>query len=330
MSNSNPLVSIIIPVYNVEKYLGRCLDSILAQTYPNWKAICVNDGSTDSSLEILKEYATKDTRFQIIQQKNQGLAGARNSGLACVSSKYLMFLDSDDFWHPQTLELLIKAMEKSDADLGSFSYIKVYPNDKIIFPTYNSQPKFQSSLTPLLSFLNRKIKTGILVWNKIYKTELAQHIDFLPIHPGEDDIYTFEIMLRANKIILLNNIFSYYVQNPDSIMHKTDMDKMKKNRLEVEKQLIKIVEKFCQNNVESSKKSACYKYLSERIIFREHILLPLRKKPVKAKIEAEVNLLQQMQKEGTFKPETMKIKLRILWKLLNRGYYLPARVIAKL
>lgn len=325
-----PLISIIIPVYNVEKFLGNCLNSVSAQTYPHWEAICINDGSTDNSLEILKKYAAKDPRFQIIDQKNQGLAGARNSGLPRARGKYLMFLDSDDFWHPQTLELLVNAMEESDADLGCFNYRKVYPDEQIVFPPYASAPAFRSCTAPLVSFLRRKIKTGVLVWNKIYRTELAQSIAFLPIHPGEDDIYTFEIMLRAGKVILLNDVFSYYMQNPDSIMHKTDAAKMRKNRLEIEKQLIRIVKEFCRQSSDDLKKRACRKYLSERIVFREHILNPLRQNQCKDKIKFETRLLQQMQNDGIFNPELMNPRLRAIWKLLSNGYYLPALILAKI
>lgn len=328
--DSAPLISIIIPVYNVEKFLGNCLDSVLAQTYPHWEAICINDGSTDNSLKILKKYAAKDSRFQIIDQKNQGLAGARNSGLPHARGKYLMFLDSDDFWHPQTLERLTNAMEESDADLGCFNYRKVYPGEQIVFPPYVSEPVFRSCSAPLVSFLRRKIKTGVLVWNKIYKVELAQSIVFLPVHPGEDDIYTFEIMLRSGKVILLNDVFSYYMQNPDSIMHKTDAAKMRNKRLEIEKQLIRIVKEFCRQSSDDLKKRVCRKYLSERIVFREHILNPLRQSQGKDEITFEIRLLQQMQEDGAFNPELLNPRLRTIWKLLCCGCYLPALILAKI
>ena len=95
-------VDIIIPVYNVEAYLRRCLNSMLAQTYTHWRAICVDDGSTDGSPAILDEYAAKDSRFKVIHQENGGLSHARNEGMAVADAKYVMFVDSDDFIHPQT------------------------------------------------------------------------------------------------------------------------------------------------------------------------------------------------------------------------------------
>lgn len=109
------LVSVIIPIYNVEKYLPECLDSLLAQTYPHWQAICVNDGSKDNSLQILQQYAAKDKRFSIINQENQGLSMARNNGLKQAKGEYVYFLDSDDCLHPQCLEAAYSCAEKYQA-----------------------------------------------------------------------------------------------------------------------------------------------------------------------------------------------------------------------
>ena len=97
-----PAVSIIIPVYNVEKYLRRCLDSVLGQTFPDWEAICVNDGSPDGSRAIVEEYAKADPRFILYDKPNGGLSDARNFGLSKAGGEYVVFLDSDDFIHPQT------------------------------------------------------------------------------------------------------------------------------------------------------------------------------------------------------------------------------------
>ena len=113
-------VDIIIPVYNVEAYLRRCLNSMLAQTYTHWRAICVDDGSTDGSPAILDEYAAKDSRFKVIHQENGGLSHARNEGMAVADAEYVMFVDSDDFFiHPQTLELAVGLIERDDTDMVS-------------------------------------------------------------------------------------------------------------------------------------------------------------------------------------------------------------------
>ena len=115
-----PAISIIIPVYNVEKYLRRCLDSVLNQTFQDWQAICVNDGSPDNSAAILEEYAQRDSRFVVVTKKNGGVSDARNVGMKHVQGEYVLFVDSDDFIHPQTLELMVDVAKSKQADMAMF------------------------------------------------------------------------------------------------------------------------------------------------------------------------------------------------------------------
>ena len=114
------IVSIIIPVYNVEKYLRRCLDSVLNQTFQDWQAICVNDGSPDNSATILEEYAQRDSRFVVVTKKNGGSSDARNVGVKRAQGEYILFVDSDDFIHPQTLELMVDIAKSKKADMAMF------------------------------------------------------------------------------------------------------------------------------------------------------------------------------------------------------------------
>ena len=119
------MISIIVPVYNVEKYLSRCLDSILVQTYRDFELILVDDGSTDRSGAICDEYASRDERIKLIRQSNQGLSVARNVGLDAARGDYIGFVDSDDYIHPETYQILLDALLKYDADLSvcGFNYV---------------------------------------------------------------------------------------------------------------------------------------------------------------------------------------------------------------
>ena len=117
-----PAISVIIPMYNVEKYLRRCLDSVANQTFTDWQAICVNDGSPDKSGEIAREYAARDKRFVGIDKENGGLSDARNAGMEHVKGDYVLYLDSDDFIHPQTLELTYKTANENNADMVTFNH----------------------------------------------------------------------------------------------------------------------------------------------------------------------------------------------------------------
>ena len=124
-------ISIIIPVYNVEKYLHECLDSIINQTFKDLEIICVDDGSTDKSSEILEEYEQKDKRFTVISQPNKGVSAARNRGMQQAKGKYIMFVDSDDYVHPRFYELLLQALKEEGADIAGCDVKKVCKTEKI-------------------------------------------------------------------------------------------------------------------------------------------------------------------------------------------------------
>ena len=124
--SSTPKVSVVVPVYNVERYLGRCLDSILGQTMPDWEAICVDDGSTDGSTDILRDYAERDSRLRVLSKENGGLSSARNAATRVARGKYVNYLDSDDFIHSQTFELTLALAERDGADIVSWVPDMVY------------------------------------------------------------------------------------------------------------------------------------------------------------------------------------------------------------
>lgn len=132
----NSKISIIIPIYNAEKYLEKCLDSIVKQTYKNIEIICVNDGSKDNSINILSRYNKMDNRIVLINKENNGLSSARNIGLASATGEFVMFVDSDDWIDIDTCEKCLKIMNKYSVDVVMFSYVREYENKsnpKIIF-----------------------------------------------------------------------------------------------------------------------------------------------------------------------------------------------------
>ena len=120
-----PKISVIIPVYNTESYLSRCLDSVLSNTYENLEVICVNDGSTDNSINILDNYKFSDERVIVINQKNSGVSAARNAGLNVATGEYIAFIDSDDWVHTQYFEILLFAMSCNDSDVAACQYSQV-------------------------------------------------------------------------------------------------------------------------------------------------------------------------------------------------------------
>ena len=209
-----PLISVIIPVYNVEKYLRQCLDSIINQTLKNIEIICIDDGSTDSSLKILQEYKEKDNRFVILTQKNQYAGVARNNGLKIAKGKYVIFLDGDDFFELIMLNTLYKQIEKDQSDIVISDYY-IYDNTlkKIKNKTTtNSRSALFSPFSmgeDIFNFTN----TGPI--NKLFKTDflLKNEIYFEPLKCCNDFTAICTALAAAKKISVINKPLMYYRSN---------------------------------------------------------------------------------------------------------------------
>ncbi len=216
-----PAISVIIPVYNVKKWLPRCLDSLLAQTFTDFEAICINDGSSDSSLDILDEYAQKDSRIKIITQENQGLSMARNNGIRNATGEYIYFLDSDDCIHPQTLEIAYYFITKHNAEMVCFGFVKNTGNGlPDIVPIKIEDIKYHMTDRPLY-FNKKEYKIRDSVWTKIYKKEILNDLKFIPHIQFEDYPHTLAIMSKEPKTVILNEKLYFYTFNESSISHST-------------------------------------------------------------------------------------------------------------
>lgn len=218
-------ISIIIPVYNVEQYLSGCLDSVLAQTYQNFEAVCINDGSLDNSLAILEEYAQKDERIKIISQKNKGLSGARNTGLDNASGDYIFFLDSDDYLHPQTLELLLQAIFKDNANLAvcqmkTTHQLYHHIDAKLVAKT-------QSFENPLKKVFKEGLKVKTSACNKLYHKELIGKTRFIEGIIWEDAPFSAVILDRAQKIVVVDeDLYFYYMSETSTSRSPMNAKKM--------------------------------------------------------------------------------------------------------
>lgn len=213
-------VSIIIPVYNVEKYLARCLDSVINQTYLNLEIILVDDGSPDNCGAICDEYALRDDRVRVIHQENGGLSAARNSGIEwCLSnsdSKYLTFIDSDDWVHPQFVDILVNAMESSEAQVSMVG--RVYTDEySDSFKQYDglAEPQLYNGED---LFLTREWDFNY-AWGKLYRKTDFQTLRY-PEGKNFEDVFTTYQILFAAKIIALQDIGLYfYFHNKEGISH---------------------------------------------------------------------------------------------------------------
>lgn len=207
-----PLISVIVPVYKVEKYLYNCIDSVINQSYKNWELILVDDGSPDNCPQICDEYASKDKRIKVIHKINGGLSSARNVGLDIAKGEFVGFLDSDDFWHADYLKILLYLSEKHSADIVQCSFIR---GTSTVFPTINKWIKVKS-------FDNHSIFlkgfSKIIVCCKLYKRYTIDEIRMPEGKINEDDFTTWKFYYRARKIVVTNQCLYYYTFNDKSIM----------------------------------------------------------------------------------------------------------------
>ena len=214
------LISIIVPVYNVEKYLIRCVNSIIHQTYENIEIILVDDGSTDESGYLCDKLLNEDSRIKTFHKENGGLSDARNYGIARAMGDFLFFVDSDDWVEPEVIEVLIDAIKEEDADIAICGL-----NDIVIGEIKNkrgsSNKKVLSNTEAIDTFFNNGDDIGVVVWNKLYKKELFENIIFEVGKLHEDVFFTPKVLFYANKIIVTNYYgYNYINDREDSICNK--------------------------------------------------------------------------------------------------------------
>ena len=209
------LISIIVPVYNVEKFLLHCLKTISNQTYKNIEIICINDGSTDNSLNILNEYAQKDNRIKIINKKNGGLSSARNTGLKEALGSYIFFVDSDDYIHPQTIEILYNGIKSTNTKISECNYLTI--SDRISTFKKFSNNDFFIINNPLKAFAEKKKNITPSVWKRLYDIEIIKNMEFVEGIVWEDIPYTIELYRKVDKISSTKTPLYFYYQNKDSI-----------------------------------------------------------------------------------------------------------------
>ncbi|MCM1324617.1 MAG: glycosyltransferase [Acetobacter sp.] len=217
-------VSVIMPVFNTAAYLSQCVESILGQTFSDFELICINDGSTDNSAEILASYLQKDTRVQVISQQNQGLSAARNAGMAVAQGEYIAFADSDDYYAPKFLELLLKAQETSGADIVGCEFQKIRRNTDKIKNVHKVAPKFYMNALEILLHKDNFIHFN--VWNKLYKRDVIGDICFVPSIYYEDWVFNCCVFERAKGFAWIKEKLYGYRCSNSSIM-RSDFNEKK-------------------------------------------------------------------------------------------------------
>lgn len=237
-------ISIIVPVYNTEKFLEKCLNSLINQTLKDIEIICINDGSTDKSLQILEKFANKDKRIQIINQTNSGLSVARNIGIKKAKGEYIGFVDSDDWVDLNFFEQLYINVKKYNADIGVAGIKRIR--------SYKWKYHIKLEKEEVIQDTNKKFKKcdvpeKCYVWNKIYKLSELQklNINFEPNVYFEDRLFTAQVLINLKTLVTVPDIYYNYWTNPNSIV-KTKSKKKSKDSQYTKEKLMKYLK---ENNV---------------------------------------------------------------------------------
>lgn len=216
-----PEVSIIMPVYNIEEYLPRCLDSIRNQTYLDFELLAVDDGSKDNSLNILQKYATKDSRIKVFHQENGGASRARNNGLDHASGEYVSFIDGDDFIDSHYIENLYQAIKEENTMLSMCGLECVDVLGNVVESHFsNNYVPAQITGREAVCQIGRNVTFGV-VWNKLYKRKILDEIRFTEGMTFEDEMILHHIYGKVDKISCVRKNLYYYVQRPGSKMKES-------------------------------------------------------------------------------------------------------------
>ena len=241
-----PIFSIIVPIYKVEKYLRKCIDSVLQQSYDNFELILVDDGSPDDCPKICDEYAKKDSRINVVHKKNGGLVSARNAGLEVAKGEYVFNLDGDDWIKSDALSIIYKkAIEKNNPDVIVTNMTKVFDDREEEIPClvpegfYNKE-KLRTEIYPYMMYdYRKKFYTGLIfpsAGGKIIKTKLLRehHCTDERIRMGEDNAYIFECAYYADSISFLDDHVYMYMQYDTSMVKSYDATRFDNNKILIE------------------------------------------------------------------------------------------------
>ena len=203
-------ISIIAPVYQVEKYIGQCIESVINQTFKNFELILIDDGSKDKSGNICDEYAKRDKRIHVVHTENKGAASARNRGLDLATGKYIAFVDGDDYLAENMLDKLYKVITQENCDVVVCDFLNLHANPDKDFSLQLSDSKVSGR--EILSHLKNQKNYGVwtIVWNKLYKKEILKALRFPEGKYFEDEIFSDQLYLRCNEVQVISDVLYYH------------------------------------------------------------------------------------------------------------------------
>lgn len=218
----NELITVVLPIYNVEKYLEHCINSVLSQTYENIEVILVDDGATDSCPQICDKYQKKDKRIKVVHKKNGGLSDARNEGIKHATGTYICFIDSDDFIKNTYIEKLYRIIKKNKAEIAVGNFKRVQSSDikdeldgEAIEKTYTGKEMIENI------YRKKLYQQSTVTWNKLYAIELFKNIKFPFGKLHEDEFTTYKLFYNCSKVVMTTEVLYYYRYVQTSIMNQS-------------------------------------------------------------------------------------------------------------
>lgn len=311
------LISIIVPVYNVEKYLPQCIESIINQTYENLEIILVDDGSTDKSGSICDEYSEKDKRICTIHKENGGLSDARNVAIDIAKGEYLTFVDSDDYITKDYIEYLYKIIIEDNADISICSKLNFYENIQLKEPKSSGEMKKFTGLEAMENMFYQKDINPSACF-KLYRKELFEGIRYPKGKLYEDLGTTYKIFFKANKVIWSPAQKYFYLQRQNSIMSKK-FSANNFDRVELSKELLNFVDENCSKLHQAA---VARFFVSNIQVLRE---LPLKDKQYINMIETISHNIKKYRKSVIYDKKVKSIN-----RLIAIFSYLPMGAFQKL
>lgn len=292
----NPLISIIVPIYNIERYVEHCLNSIINQTYKNIEILLINDGSIDNSPIICKKFMDTDNRVRVIKKENGGLSSARNAGIEEAQGQYLVFVDGDDYIHPDFVKSLLFAAEESNADIAvcGIQVVDEHSCQSQVLATggkykaYNplKNETLDSKLVEKLYYENRKYGFWYVVaWNKIYKSEIFEELRYDEGKIYEDEFIFHKIIRKSRRVRFIPDELYYYVQRGNGI---TSEKKDNERFCFLTEIYDRRMECYIQENNVALQKMCSEKYLCQ-IISKYYLLNRVNRYLVKTKYREIIN-----------------------------------------
>lgn len=309
------LISVIVPIFKVEKYLKKCIDSILNQTYKNMEIILVDDGSPDNCPYICDNYAKKDSRIKVIHKINGGISDTRNEGLKRATGKWVTFIDSDDYIDKNMIDTLYKLAIENEADISIIDFIKIDETSNIIQnKDCKNKTRIFNSKTAIIELFNDN-SFGNYMWNKLYKKELFEDIKFPIGKTMEDLAVMYQLFYKSKNIVYNNKQMYFYVQRKNSILHRREKSLIN-NRFELSLEKYNFLKSKYPDMIEN------YKAMLEVCLETFQYLNTQEKKSLCINIYKEIPYKMKI-----FNMISIKSKIRYILFILNKKLYIKLFII---